>query len=184
MPDPYLEDFNQYLLIVGKYINEFTDLEHRVGRLCFDYSETTERAYRVFMAKRTQLGDMLGVLKKLIALQHFEDGVKVALRDAFNQLDHLIALRHRMVHHGGHPLDTRQILIRLKGEDISKETKKNYDLYDLQELRDALIDLNLIGRILMYRLDRTLGAEFRAAAAVNGVRHEPWRYKGRELLPR
>jgi hypothetical protein len=173
---------DQYLKFVGSYVGLFANLEHDLLRLCHDYSGLSRPAFRIFMSKRAQLGDKIDILKKFIALENLDDETKLAVRDAFNQLDHLIALRHRIVHHGGNPYEGK-IVIRAKETDLSKETNKPYDLYTELELWLALGDLHLVRNILRYHLDRSLDQEFRDSLAINAVRKKPWNYKGRERLP-
>ena len=109
----------EYLRFVGAYVNAFANLEHTIVYLSQMHSGLSREKFRIFIANQNQLGQRIGLLKKLVRLIHLDKEARLALADAFNQLDHLATLRHRVVHHGGNPVDPDMILIRSRETDIS-----------------------------------------------------------------
>src|SRR3546814_13097165 len=56
-------------------------------------------------------------------------------------------------------------------------TEANHDQFSQQELWNAVIDLNLMNRIIMYRLGPPMPPQMEKDFALNAIRREPWRYK-------
>lgn len=171
MVDPFLESINEYHKFLGHFVSQFSNLEFNLRYILQVRSGMTEEQFRVFVGfPRTS--EVVSKTRKLAELANLDDDAKAAVADAFTQLDHIIKVRDRIVHYGGHPIATGEVIVWAKPSGHPR----SFDPFTQQELWDASTDLWLIQQIMTYRLDPTLPESMRPDVAVNAVRRSPWRY--------
>lgn len=172
MSDSAGDRLHEYHKFVGWFISQYANLEDCLRRLLLQHTGMSVEMFAITIGfPRTS--DAINKLRKVIALnQSLDPDSQAALADAFGQLDLISKLRDRIVHYGGHPINTGEFLVRSKPSDKSRETGEPYDLFDKQELWSAASDLFTIQNVFNYRL----GESELPNQEVNGVRREPWRY--------
>ena len=172
--NPTIERLNNYSKFVGVFITKFANLEFHLRRVLRAQLGMTEDVFRIVIGfPRTD--DALGKLRKL--LPALEDEARREVGEGLDRLTNLSRLRNWIVHYGGSPLDDDNYLVRLKPTERSKATGKNYHLFQLQELYNALRDLHTVNILLLIHLDPEFDdaqGEFR-----NGL--FPWQYIPPEL---
>lgn len=173
---PAADAHNEYHRFVGSFISEYARLEFVLRYVLERLSGMTPETYRV-MIGFPRSGEVIKKVRQLAETRNLDEDAKASLDDAFSQLTQITAIRDRIVHYGGHPLTDGDVLVFMK-----PRPEANHDQFTQQTLWNAVIDLNLINRIVLFRLGPREPAEWINAQELNGVRREPWRYKPPESL--
>lgn len=167
---------SQYHQFLGLFISQFADSEFNIRRLLRIQSGLDDAMFDVLIGL-PRSSDATNKLRQLALKRPDSDNeAKEAVSDALAQLGNVTQLRDWVVHYGGHPTDTGDILIRLKPNQISRTTGKHYHLFKPQELWNAIADIQRINFVLIFRLDPTLSSE-ELGIIHNFADRKPWKYK-------
>lgn len=171
---PSMDDFYKHEAFVGRFVGQFSNLEFNIRRLIVVQSGVSPEIIKILIGfPRT--GEAITKLKQLCSLRLSDSKAQSEVEAAFQQLAAITLIRDRLVHYGGHPIGTGEILVRTKPGLKSKTTGEGYDLFSHRTLFDASIDLQQIEYTLLVHLDMTMPDDMRNDMRLNVGK--PWRYK-------
>jgi len=168
----YEKDANELFSALGEFICIYATTETS-WHMCLDRSlYPLNPAISRAMAGGMRLGDLTGVLSRVIAMGDLPDERKREFRECLTHFDHITAFRNRLIHRGATPSYGRFV----SSNSLTAKARESVEVlrFSLRDLRAAADDCYRIHVRLMY-----LWGDNELVLSGSGRQrmYGPWRYK-------
>lgn len=167
MSNPQAE-ITEYHKFVGLFVTQFAFLEFGLRYIISKLAGVSQERFEALVGF-PRSGEARAMVKKLADIEPLSDERRSVVNEAFAHLAHIVTLRDRVIHYGGHTTAEGEVMLFTK-EAIGAP---KYETHELANLWNATQDLQTITSILAL----TLIPGLRKASGFPHQKLEAWQYK-------